>query len=154
MKTRLMLAAICLLASIWHHGHAGEAEIFSGPQVGETIAPFEMQDVSSDDEQTINLVEQAQGNPLLIIFMHERTRPAFGLMNVITRYAATREKDKLITGVCLLTDDPTSTKDWMKRGLTAFYQGHHLRNLGRRRRGSRIVRIEPQRHVDNRNHQE
>ena len=89
--------------------------VFSGPQVGEKLPPFIMTGVHGEQAGAkIDVVSQAKGDPLLIIFFHERTRPAFGLMNAITRYAATRKKDKLTVGVCMLTDDPTSEEAWMK----------------------------------------
>ncbi len=99
---------------------AGEEPVFSGPQPGEKLPGFSMKGVLGDDAgKQIDPVARADGKPVLIVFCHERTRPAFGLTNTITRFAASRAKDGLVSGVCFLTGDATSLETWM--GLVSKY---------------------------------
>ena len=88
--------------------------VFSGPQVGEKLPAFEAQGVFGDQTgKKFDLITQADGKPVLLIFFHARTRPAFGLTNTVMKYAAGRSKDGLAGGVVFLTDDPTATEKWM-----------------------------------------
>lgn len=94
---------------------AAEEPVFSGPQEGEVLPPFKVNSVLGKTAgQDVNLVEQAAGKPILLVFVHARTRPGFGLTNLLTRYAAQRAEDGLHTGVIMLTDDVTATEQWMK----------------------------------------
>lgn len=112
--SRLPVAAI-LIVCFSFQTSAAEDPVFSGPQAGEKLPPLKMKAVTGDDAgKEIDVVSQAGDRPLVIVFVHQRTRPAFGLMNTVTRFAASRPKDKLATGVCFLTDDATSTENWVK----------------------------------------
>lgn len=94
---------------------SGDDPVFSGPQVGEKLPPFVMNSVLGETAgQEIDIVKQADGKPVLLAFFHARTRPAFGLANMLMRYAASRASDGLHSGVVFLTDDPTKTAQWMK----------------------------------------
>ena len=89
---------------------------FSGPQAGETLPPFKVKGVFGDlAGKEFDLIKRADGKPVALIFVHARTRPAFGLTNRIMEYAASKSKDGLESGVIFLTEDPTSTSQWMRR---------------------------------------
>jgi hypothetical protein len=103
---------------------AAEEPVFSGPQVGEKLTPFKLDGVFGDAAGTnIDLIQQADGGLLVIVFVHERTRPAFGLTNTVLRFAASRAKDGLIGAAVFLTADATETQDWMKRVAGNFPTG-------------------------------
>jgi hypothetical protein len=88
--------------------------VFSGPQKGEKLAPFEVHRVYGDDAgKAFDPVAAADGKPLAIVFFHDRTRPAFGLMRTVTTYAGTRAKDGLAATVVFLSADPTETEKWL-----------------------------------------
>lgn len=90
-------------------------EVFSGPQPGERIEPFALNGVRGDEAgKAIDLVDRAAGGPLLIVFFHEKTRPAFGLTNAVGRFAETRAEKGLTAGVVYLTADATETEKWLK----------------------------------------
>jgi hypothetical protein len=94
---------------------ADDHTVFSGPQVGEQLPPFSMRTVvgpQAGKEQ--DLITEAAGDPVLLVFVHERTRPAFGLANVLMQFAATRREAGLHRGLIFLTDDATATETWMK----------------------------------------
>ncbi|MEO2035659.1 MAG: hypothetical protein ABGZ35_26570, partial [Planctomycetaceae bacterium] len=93
----------------------GDDPVFSGPQVGEKLPPFSVNSVLGETAgHEIDLVKRADGKPVLLAFVHARTRPGFGLTNMLMRYAASRASDGLQSGVVFLTVDSTKTAQWMK----------------------------------------
>ena len=91
-------------------------DVFSGPQVGEKLPSFKVKGVFGDlAGKELDLIERADGKAVALIFVHVKTRPAFGLTNTIMKYAVTRSKDGLENGVIFLTDDPTPMLEWMNR---------------------------------------
>jgi hypothetical protein len=122
MPARLFVALILGLAV--DVARADEEPVFSGPQVGEKLTPFKLNGVFGDAAgMNIDLIAQAEGGPLVIVFVHERTRPAFGLTNTVLRFAASRAKDGLQGAAVFLTGDATETQDWMKRVAGNFPTG-------------------------------
>ena len=94
---------------------AGE-EIFSGPQAGEEAAPFLVQGVFDDDAgKELDFVAQAEGGSLLLIFVHQLTRPSAGVTRALSHYAATRKEDGLSCGVVWLTPDASEAEEYLKR---------------------------------------
>jgi hypothetical protein len=104
---------LCVLAAIFA-ASAMSAEI-SGPQVGDKISPFTVRGVLDDEAgKTIDLVKDAAGKPLLIFFVHERTRPSIGLARQVLNDAANRKSDGLEAGLVLLSADVGATEEWVK----------------------------------------
>jgi hypothetical protein len=96
----------------------------SGPQVGDKITPFTMRGVLDDEAgKQIDLVKDAGGKPLLIYFLHERTRPAVGLARQVLNDAAGRKGDGLEAGLVMLTADVAETEDWIKRVTQVLPRG-------------------------------
>lgn len=101
-----------------------EPAVFSGPQKGEAIPGLTMQlGVGDRSGEEIDLVEQAGGKPLALVFVHKRTRPAFALGNAILKYCQQEGGDQLVYGLCFLTEDPTDTRNWMGRVQGYFPAG-------------------------------
>jgi hypothetical protein len=91
------------------------AKEISGPQVGDKLAPFTVRGVLDDEAgKMIDLVKDAQGKPLVIFFVHERTRQSIALARQVLNDAATRKAEGLEAGLVLLTADVTATEDWVK----------------------------------------
>ena len=102
----LVLAACCPVA---------EDPIFSGPQPGEPLPPFvTVAGLKVEDNQQVDLVKSAEGRPTLIVFVHEKSRPAFGMANVLMRMVESK-REKIVGGLVYLTDDPTETLNWMRQ---------------------------------------
>ena len=100
-----------------------DEKIYSGPQVGEKLPKFTMKGAFGDSEgKEIDLVKSADGKPLVIVFVHERSRPAFGVTNILMKYC-NDQKDKLTRGVCFLTADPTEMQTWLSRIKNYFPKG-------------------------------
>jgi hypothetical protein len=103
---------------------AEETKDFSGPQKGEAISSFKVRGVLGDKAgEEYDLVAQAKGQPLVLMFVHEVNRPSVGLARVVMDYAATLKKDGLSSGLVLLTADATETEDWAKRAAGALPKG-------------------------------
>ena len=95
--------------------------LFSGPQPGEKLVPFEISGVfGKDADQKLDVVSEAKEKPCVLIFVHERSRPAFGLSNLVMRLVEKRGADKVIGGLVFLTDDPTETASWMNQVAQYF----------------------------------
>lgn len=90
--------------------------VFSGPQVGESLPPFNVTGIFAPYAgKEIDPVKAAGGKPTLIIFFHVLSRPGFGLMNAVNKYAAIRAKDGLQSTVVFLDDDAVERTAWVKR---------------------------------------
>ncbi|HEX5105374.1 MAG TPA: hypothetical protein VFV87_16260 [Pirellulaceae bacterium] len=101
-----------------------EAKEFSGPQKGEAITPFKIRGLLGDKAgEEYDLVKEAKGQPLVLVFVHEVNRPSVGLARVVMTYAASRKADGLHAGLIFLTADATATEEWVKRASGALPQG-------------------------------
>jgi hypothetical protein len=111
----MMLTAFCL---------ADETKEFSGPQKGEAITPFKVRGVLGDKAgEEYDLVAEAKGQPLVLLFVHEVNRPSVGIARIVLDYAASLKKEGLSAGLILLTADATATEDWAKRASGALPRG-------------------------------
>jgi hypothetical protein len=118
MSRSLACAAILLLATSVHAQEdkpADKPAEFSGPQKGEKLTPFLVKGVLGDQTgKEYDLVKSAAGKPIVMVFVHERNRPAFGLASMISRYAASQKENGLAAGIVFLTSDPTEVETWAK----------------------------------------
>ena len=106
-----MLVLLSLLVSL-----SADESVFSGPQPGEKLVPFVMTGVLGDEpDKKIDVVNKNASKPCVLIFVHERSRPAFGLSNLVMRLVEDRGDEKITGSLVFLTDDPTETADWMNR---------------------------------------
>lgn len=100
---------------------AADEPVFSGPQVGEKVGPFEIQLLIGEKKgEKADPVAAAKDAPTLLVFIHKVTRPSIALVRTITDYAATRKKDGLHTATVMLTGDVTETENFVKRASHAL----------------------------------
>ncbi len=93
-----------------------DTEIFSGPQPGEKLPPLKVRVVIGDNAgQDVDIVSDAKGKPIFLIFMNEWNEQVAELMRVITLYAEQREKPELATAVVWLTSDPSDLEAKLER---------------------------------------
>lgn len=121
--TRFCLVAIVALLTLGIHSvNAADDPIFSGPQVGEILPPLMAKGVFGDEaENELKLIESGESDPVALIFVHARTRPAFGLTNGIMKWA--KQREGLNCSVVFLTDDATATSEWMRKIRSYFPEG-------------------------------
>ena len=96
---------------------------FSGPQVGEKLPSFTVRGVLADEGKDLDFVKQADGKPMVLIFVHEANRPSIGMTRVLTSYTMSRVKDGLTTGVIWLSEDATEAEKNIKRMQHALTAG-------------------------------
>jgi hypothetical protein len=102
---------------------SAQEPIYSGPQVGEKLAPFTVRGVFDEHAgKDLNFVQQAAGKPIVLIFVHDVTRPSMSLTRILSGYTAGRAKDGLATGVVWLADDATEAETALKRMRHALAQ--------------------------------
>ena len=92
--------------------------VFSGPQVGEKIVPFQVVGVYDDQAgKPLDFVTQAGGKPVMLIFMHKLTRPSAALTRSLMSYAVTREADGLHSYVVWLPPggDKSAAAEYLTR---------------------------------------
>jgi hypothetical protein len=112
---RSLVSVLLLAFGLCSVGAAQEA-VFSGPQVGEILPPLSVRNIVGPQAgEESDPVATADGKPLLLIFIHKRERPAFGLANTLTKAAVERKPQGLRRQLVFLTDDPTATESWLKQ---------------------------------------
>jgi hypothetical protein len=117
--TKLLALSLCLTLT-----GGLVAKDVSGPQVGEIIAPFKMRGVLDDEAgKEIDLVKDAAGRPLVIYFLHERTRPSVVLARQVLEHAANRKSDGLEAGLALLAEDAAAMEEWVKIATQSLPRG-------------------------------
>ena len=97
-------------------------KIFSGPQVGEKLPGFKLKLAHGEQAgKEKDPVADAAGKPVIIVFVHERTRPAFGLTNVVMKYCDDQKVEH--RAVCFLSSDQTEAFEWLSRIKNYFPKG-------------------------------
>ena len=95
---------------------AAQDQLFSGPQVGEKLSSFKVRGVFDDEAgKDIDFVGQADGKPMVLIFVHDVNRQSVSMTRVLSGYAVSRAKDGLATGVIWLDDDATAAENQLKK---------------------------------------
>lgn len=93
-----------------------EEVVYSGPQVGEPLGAFEFRvQWGGKAGESLDIVSQAAGKPIVLIFVHDVNRQSIRMTRVLSQYTATRAKDGLLTGVVFLNDDATAAEEQLKR---------------------------------------
>ncbi len=99
--------AVAMMGRAW-----SQDEIYSGPQPGEELKPFDVIQVNSpDDVEEIQIGASAE--PTLICFMHKITEPALGLFINVEFYVSGLEG--IQQHYVVLTDDQAKTEQQLKR---------------------------------------
>lgn len=118
---RSMVVGTVLLALISVPVMADDDPVFSGPQAGEKLGGFTFRHLPQNgDAEDIDIVSQADGEPVLVIFVHALTRPSIGLTRAIADYAAKRKEPAVHSAVVFLTKDVTETEARIKRARHAM----------------------------------
>ena len=109
-----MLLAVLALPS-W-----AEEPVFSGPQVGEELVPFHAQGVFGDTAGKKVELALLKKEPVLLVFVHQLSRPAIGLTRLLMQYASANKESGLAAHLVFLSDDVTDTEAWMRRARRAL----------------------------------
>ncbi len=117
---RLLSAALVVVFALPAFAQDKEKDkkdpVFSGPQVGEKLPGFKVKGVFGDAAgKELDFVKQANGKPIVLVFVHDLNRMSIGMTRALTTYTASRAKDGLHTGVVWLSDDVTEAETTLKR---------------------------------------
>lgn len=119
-----LLLALSTLAlsftAMMHHANAleqNQAEpVFSGPQVGEELQPFEIVGVFDDKAgKRIDPITEAQGKPIVLLFVHQANRPSIAMTRILMNYLSERKDQDVSNCVVWLSPDPTQAENDLKR---------------------------------------
>jgi hypothetical protein len=111
-----LVLVLCLLVPASFARAAQEDKVFSGPQPGEKLPPLKVVGAFDDLEgKELDLVKEAGKDPVLLVFVHEITRPSAALLRGLTAYAATRARDGLKVYLVWLHRDRTEASMFLKR---------------------------------------
>lgn len=111
---RMLLST--LLCSSMACGLPADEQVFSGPQVGEKLSTFTVRGVFDDDAgKEMDFVRNADGGPIVLIFVHDVNRQSVSMVRVLSEYTVSRADDGLATGVVWLDDDATEAENTLKR---------------------------------------
>lgn len=123
LNHKAIMAPILLLGCLLSF----QTDEFSGPQKGELLPDCEVKVIIGPDQgKKIKLHESVKDGPNVLLFVHQVTRPAFGLTRTVVNYAKTRAKDGVVVTVVFLTADPTDIENWMNRAKGALPKGINL----------------------------
>lgn len=92
-----------------------EEKLFSGPQVGEPLPelPVWMKKSSEANSEKVDLSKVCMEKPIAIAFMHEKSRPAFGLARLMSAFAEKKKDKDLQLYFVVLSDDRSETEQWL-----------------------------------------
>jgi len=111
-----MLLIVLILTGGWTNARAADDPVFSGPQVGEKLAPLKVRGVFDQEAgKEFDFVAQADGKPIVLIFVHDVNRQSIGMTRILSQYTVGRAKDGLATGIVWLDDDATEAENTLKR---------------------------------------
>jgi hypothetical protein len=98
--------------------------VFSGPQVGEKLPPLPVRGVFDKQAgKQLDFVSAANGEPIVLVFVHQLDRPTIGMARALTTYTLERAKDGLATGIIWLDGDPTEAENTLQRIRHALPRG-------------------------------
>ena len=120
MRLVFILCVLCLFAPLV----VATEPLFSGPQVGEEITPFEARLVFGENEgKEVNALEGIMTDPILLVFVHQVTRPSIGLTRLLMNFGNTKKDEGLKRSLIFLSNDPTETEAWLRRARHALPKG-------------------------------
>ena len=112
MSLRNIAALLSLLVAIQFC--AADDPVFSGPQPGEMLVPFQVVVVYGENAgKEINPIELASGKPMLLVFVHKLTRPGIALARGLSSYA--KSQPGAASGIVWLDDDKAKAENYLNR---------------------------------------
>ncbi|MFN8739819.1 MAG: hypothetical protein ACK5YR_07860 [Pirellula sp.] len=97
--------------------------VFSGPQVGEALPPFEIVGVFDDKAgKRFDPITEAQGKPIVLLFVHQANRPSIGMTRILMNYLSERKDQDVSHCIVWLSPDPTQAENDLKRMRHALPQ--------------------------------
>ena len=116
MCTWLAAAILWIACAAANNRANAQDRLFSGPQVGEKLSPFMVRAVFDEEAgMDVDFVSQADGKPIVLIFVHDVNRQSISMIRILSAYTASRSQDGLSTAVVWLDDDATAAENQLKK---------------------------------------
>ena len=97
--------------------------LYSGPQPGERLLPFEAQiGLGEKRGKRIDFISEIDAEPLMLIFVHNVTRPGLAVVRQVVDYGEKNTNGQLRIGLIFLSDNPTKTLQFLQRARHAIPQ--------------------------------
>ncbi|MFN0053683.1 MAG: hypothetical protein ACKV0T_16000 [Planctomycetales bacterium] len=98
----------------------------SGPKVGDQPPGFSLQVATGDDAgKTVDYLKAWKDKPVLVIFVGEMTRPGFGLLRPLDKYARLRQPEGLQVLIVRVTDD----REAAARHARLLYEMYEIKSI-------------------------
>ncbi len=95
---------------------AADEPVFSGPQPGERLAALTVTGVYDERAgKSFDPVAEADGGPVVLLFVHSVTRPGIALTRTLTEYARSLDDPKVSTTVIWLNEDKAEAEAFLTR---------------------------------------
>lgn len=105
----------CFLLSMPAMCHSADP-VFSGPQIGESLAPFKVTSVYGDSAgREVDPVKLAGDKANMLVFVHKLTRPGIALTRSLTGYAKSQSGQGAVSAIVWLDDDQAAAEQYLKR---------------------------------------
>lgn len=104
--TAIAALAVLVMVSI------PDEDVFSGPQIGESLLPFDVQSAFGKSQDDAITVANDPEKPVVVLFLHEKSRPAFGV-SIATLKLALDRQEKLNHAFVYLTEAPNEGARWL-----------------------------------------
>ena len=117
MRPIVCLAAMAALFN--QSAVVGDDPVFSGPQVGERLTPLRVVQAYGERRgDTVDLVEQAGGEPTLLVIVNGANRPAARLTRALLNYAEMRSGDGLFAALVWLDADRSAAETYLNQAVS------------------------------------
>lgn len=108
---------VALLATQSH----GDDPVYSGPQPGEKLVPFQVIAVNGDQAgKQVDPIAATDGKPTLLIFVHSLSRPGVALTRGLTSYATAMKEHGAASGIVWLDDDKAKAEAYLTRAAKSL----------------------------------
>ncbi len=104
-----------------------QEKLFSGPQKGEPLPELPVWLVSPDGKPStkVDLAKRSDESPVAIIFLHEKSRPAFQLARLMSAFTAKKKQGELEFYFVVLSEDRSSSEGWLGK-IRNYLPNTHL----------------------------
>ena len=92
--------------------------LYSGPQPGEQLQSLHVIPAYRADQDPVDFVEDSDGKPTLLVFVHGANRPAARLTRVLMNYAEMKTGDGLYAAAIWLDDDPSQADQYLNQAIS------------------------------------
>ena len=98
--------------------------VYSGPQAGERLTELNVVGVYGElRDKPMELMAEADGRPLLLVFVHSASRPSAALVRTLLNYAEMRAHGGLYAALVWLADDRPDAQRYLGRATSWWRVG-------------------------------